>query len=155
MHGITRTRMECSASFGLFLKINSKVSSISTIMPQAHDIHRFIFSSNYLTHSRAHAVVTMDSIQHAAFAMASMSDALAKEAHHEIRMDESSNQIASVQGAYSIIFNCDGRPPSSVYTDHLPSSFLHVPGPASLAPKVSKPLNPFFIIVFNFVTLLL
>ncbi len=123
-------------------------------MPHAHVIHRFHFWSNHLTHSFVHAVVTMDSIQHAAFAMASMSDALAKEAHHEIRMDESSNQIASVQGSYSIIFNCDGRPPSTVYTEHLPCSFLPVPGPASLAPKVSKPSNPFCIIVFNFVYLL-
>jgi hypothetical protein len=86
------------------------------------------------------AVVSMDSIGQAAFAMASMSDALAKEAHHEIRMDESSNQIASVQGSYTIIFTCDGRPPSTVDTAHLPSSFVHVPGPASLAPQVLQSL---------------
>jgi hypothetical protein len=83
------------------------------------------------------AVVSFDSARKAAFAMACMSDALAKEAHHEIRMDETSNQIASVQGSYTIIFNCDGRPPSTVYTSDLPSSFACVPGPASLAPKVT------------------
>jgi hypothetical protein len=83
------------------------------------------------------AVVSFDSARKAAFAMACMSDALAQEAHHEIRMDETSNQIASVQGSYTIIFNCDGRPPSTVYTSDLPSSFACVPGPASLAPKVT------------------
>jgi hypothetical protein len=84
----------------------------------------------------------MESIQQVAFAMATMSDALAKEAHHEIRMDESKNQIASVQGQYTIIFTCDGRPPSTVVTEHLPCSFMHVPGPASLAPKVILPIDP-------------
>ena len=69
--------------------------------------------------------------------MAIMSDALAKEAHHEIRMDESSGAIASVQGDYTVIFSCDGKPPSTVYTEHLPCTFMHVPGPASLAPKVT------------------
>ena len=142
MHGITRIKMACSASFGRSPKLGSKVNSRrnchSSYSALPHRLNRRILVQLMLAF--LDAVVSMDSIGQAAFAMASMSDALAKEAHHEIRMDESSNRIASVQGSYTIIFTCDGRPPSTVDTAHLPSSFVHVPGPASLAPQVLQSL---------------
>jgi hypothetical protein len=88
-----------------------------------------------LLHSLCSAV-PLSSVRDVASVMSVMCDALTKDAHHEIRLDEARGAIASVQGPFSLIFSCDGSPPSSVSTEHLPASFVPVPGPASSAPKV-------------------
>ena len=128
MHFYAVTRMESCASFGLLRNLKKQVFSTN--------LNRMHFWVQFYTFTDVRAV-SINSIRQAAFVMAIMSDALAKEAHHEIRMDESSGAIASVQGSYTVIFSCDGKPPSTVYTEHLPCTFVHVPGPASLAPKVT------------------
>ncbi len=122
--------MDSSVSFGRFLNLKSQVSNSSMIF--------FVFKLLVFFHCNRElsAVLSMQSIQEVAFAMATLSDALAKEARHQIRIDECRRQIACVQGEKTIIFTCDGRPPSTVITGHLPGSFVHVPGPASSAPKV-------------------
>jgi hypothetical protein len=84
----------------------------------------------------------MHSVRDVASVMAIMCDALSKDSHHEIRLDEARGAIASVQGHFTLIFSCDGGLPSSVATQHLPASFVPVPGPASSAPKVALSHTP-------------
>jgi hypothetical protein len=78
----------------------------------------------------------MNSVRDVASVMSIMFDAISFEAHHEIRLDEASCAIASVQGPYSMIFTCDGGPPSTVSTKHLPPSFVPIPGPSATSPQV-------------------
>lgn len=78
----------------------------------------------------------MNNVSEVAYVMSVMFDALTSQANHEIRLDQAARAIASVQGKFAMIFTCDGGPPSTVSTQHLPCSFVPVPGPSATAPMV-------------------